>query len=133
MATIAWLTRCAAQPCRSSRTSPKATCRATLGDYIRFCLIARGSLGEFGSQLQDSERWGLLADDELSGLLDLYSEVSLLLERLIASLLRKQKSVEWDRSFGVHERPVAYGELEADVLREWPSLELDDGNGPPYE
>ncbi len=28
-------------------------CRNALGDYIRFCEIARGSLGELGSQIQD--------------------------------------------------------------------------------
>jgi four helix bundle protein len=31
-------------------------CRNALGDYIRFCEIARGSLGELGSQVQDCER-----------------------------------------------------------------------------
>jgi four helix bundle protein len=35
-------------------------CRNALGDYISFCEIARGSLGELGSQIQDCERWGLV-------------------------------------------------------------------------
>ena len=40
-------------------------CRNALGDYIRFCEIARGSLGELGSQIQDCERWGLVKGDKL--------------------------------------------------------------------
>jgi four helix bundle protein len=31
-------------------------CRSALGDCIRFCEIARGTLGELGSQIQDCER-----------------------------------------------------------------------------
>lgn len=44
-------------------------CRNSLGDYIRFCEIARGSLGELGSQIQDCERWGLIKEDDLKQLL----------------------------------------------------------------
>ena len=40
-------------------------CRNALGDYIRFCEIARGSLGELGSQIQDCERWRLVKDDKV--------------------------------------------------------------------
>ena len=61
-------------------------CRAVLGDYIRFCEIARGSLGELGSQIQDCERWGLIGDDELAELLELYGDATFFLERLITSL-----------------------------------------------
>jgi four helix bundle protein len=44
-----------------SKSSVKANiaegyCRNALRDYIRFCGIARGSLGELGSQIQDCER-----------------------------------------------------------------------------
>ena len=34
--------------------------RGALGDYIRFCEIARGSLAELGTYIQDCERWGLV-------------------------------------------------------------------------
>ena len=87
---------------RSAAVSAKSNlaegyCRASLGDYIRFCEIARGSLGELGSQIQDSERWGLVGGDVLDDLLEQYAEATLLLERLIGGLRKKQRSGEWDR------------------------------------
>jgi four helix bundle protein len=53
-------------------------CRVSLGDYIRFCEIARGSLGELGSQIQSCERWGLAIGDELTALLEQYGDTSIL-------------------------------------------------------
>jgi four helix bundle protein len=46
-----------AEQMRSAAVSAKSNiaegyCRASLGDYVRFCEIARGSLGELGSQIQ---------------------------------------------------------------------------------
>lgn len=55
-------------------------CRNALGDYIRFCEIARGSLGELGSQIQRCERWGLITGDTLSRILALYSDATYHLE-----------------------------------------------------
>lgn len=104
---------------RSAAVSVKSNiaedyCRAAIGDYIRFCEIARGSLGELGSQLQDCERWGLIQDEELKELLELFGETTLLLERLIASLIKKQKAGEWDRNFGVKEATEPYITEDAD-------------------
>ena len=73
-------------------------CRASLGDYIRFCAIARGSLGELGSQIQDCERWGLVTGDPLTDLLEQYGDTTFFLERLIAGLKKKQQAGDWDKS-----------------------------------
>ena len=95
-------------------------CRAALGDYIRFCEIARGSLGELGSQIQDCERWGLITGDELTELLEQYGDATFFLERLITGLKKKQQTGEWDRSFGVKEAGVAYAAEDADQPFELP-------------
>ncbi len=113
---------------RSAAVSAKSNiaegyCRAALGDYIRFCEIARGSLGELGSQIQDCERWGLVGGDTLADLLEQYGEATLLLERLIAGLKKKQQSGGWDRSFGVQESAVAYLPEDVDLLSSFSSAE----------
>ncbi len=110
---------------RSAAVSVKSNiaegyCRASLADYVRFCEIARGSLGELGSQIQDCERWGLVGGDLLANLLEQYGEATLLLERLIAGLKKKQKSGDWDKSFGVKEQDAAYLSDDADLLLELP-------------
>ena len=78
-------------------------CRAALGDYIRFCEIARGSLGELGSQIQTCERGELVTGVKLADLLEQYGDTTYLLERLITSLIEKRQAGDWDRSFGVKE------------------------------
>lgn len=98
---------------RSAAVSVKSNiaegyCRASLPDYVRFCEIARGSLGELGSQIQDCERWGLVGGEPLASLLEQYSEATLLLERLIAGLKKKLRDGDWDKSFGVKEEDGAY-------------------------
>jgi four helix bundle protein len=95
-------------------------CRASLGDYIRFCEIARGSLGELGSQIQDCERWRLITSDELTDLLEQYGDTTFFLERLITGLKKKQKTGEWDKSFGVKEAGVAYAAEDANQPFELP-------------
>ena len=57
-------------------------CSGTLLNYIRYCHHARGSLGEFGSYLQDCEREGLLAGAELEVMLKQYGDATYFLERL---------------------------------------------------
>jgi four helix bundle protein len=83
-------------------------CRNALGDYIRFCEIARGSLGELGSQIQDCERWGLLKEAPLAELIKRFGDTTYFLEELIKSLKAKQKDGSWDRSYGVKEPEPNY-------------------------
>jgi four helix bundle protein len=90
-------------------------CRNALGDYIRFCEIARGSLGELGSQLQDSERWGLVRGDELERIIRLFGDATYFLEQMIKGLRAKRKDGTWDRSMGVKEQTVDYVAEDADL------------------
>jgi len=90
-------------------------CRNALGDYIRFSEIARGSLGELGSQIQDCERWGLVKGTELEQLIRLYGDTTYFLEQLIKGLRAKRKEGTWDRNMGVKEEAGEYGVGEADV------------------
>jgi len=104
----------------SSASSVKANiaegyCRNSLGDYIRFCEIARGSLGELGSQLQDCERWGVLDDEQLEQLLVIYRDASFMLEKLIKGLRAKRSQGDWDRSLKAKEQPAEYQAGDADV------------------
>jgi four helix bundle protein len=110
---------------RSAAVSAKSNiaegyCRVSLGDYIRFCDIARGSLGELGSQIQDCERWGLIAGNSLADLLEQYGDSTYFLEHLITGLKKKQKDGSWDKSFGVKESREEYGTEDADVPFEIP-------------
>ncbi len=83
-------------------------CRNALGDYIRFCEIARGSLGELGSQIQDCERWNLLEEAPLTELIKRFGDTTYFLEQLIKSLKAKQKDGSWDRTYGVKEPEPDY-------------------------
>jgi len=110
---------------RSAAVSAKSNiaegyCRVSLGDYIRFCEIARGSLGELGSQIQDCERWGLVSGDQLASLLEQYGDTTFFLERLITGLKKKQKTGDWDKSFGVKEARADYIVEDADYPFELP-------------
>jgi four helix bundle protein len=91
-------------------------CRNALGDYIRFCEIARGSLGELGSQIQDCERWGLVKGSALERLVRLYGDTTFFLEQLIKGLRAKRQEGTWDRNLGVKELSTAdYGVGDADA------------------
>ncbi|HOR00531.1 MAG TPA: four helix bundle protein [Anaerolineae bacterium] len=83
-------------------------CRNALGDYIRFCEIARGSLGELGSQVQDCERWELVRGSDLDRLVRLYGDTTFFLEQLIKGLRAKRQEGTWDRSMGVKEASADY-------------------------
>lgn len=91
-------------------------CRNAIGDYIRFCEIARGSLGELGSQIQDCERWGLIKEDDLKQLLQHFGDATYFLEQLIKALRAKCKEGTWDRSMGVKEDALGYVAGDADIL-----------------
>ena len=83
-------------------------CRNAVGDYVRFCEIGRGSLGELGSQIQDCERWGLIKGTDLERLVRLYGDTTFFLEQLIKGLRSKRREGTWDRTLGVKEPPAAY-------------------------
>lgn len=83
-------------------------CSGSLPNYIRYCNIARGSLGELGSYLQDSERMNLAKGDQLTKLIKLYGLATYFLDRLIPALIKKQNEGTWDKSFGVKEESAPY-------------------------
>lgn len=90
-------------------------CRNALGDYVRFCEIARGSLGELGSQIQDCERWGLVKEESLERLVQLFGDATFFLEQLIKGLHAKRRKGTWDRDLGVKDLPAAYRAGDADI------------------
>jgi len=83
-------------------------CSGSLPNYIRYCNVARGSLGELGSYLQDCERMTLANGDQLAKLVKLYGLASYFLDRLIPALIKKQNDGTWDKNFGVKEEPASY-------------------------
>lgn len=91
-------------------------CRNVIGDYVRFCEFARGSLGELGSQIQDCERWGLPQDDELAEMLRRYGDATYFLEQLMKKLWAKREQGTWNRSM-TREDAVAYDTDSYELLR----------------
>jgi four helix bundle protein len=83
-------------------------CRARLGEYIHFCEIVRGSLGELGSQLHYCECVRLIMGETLTALARKYQETSFFLDRLIQSLKKKQEEGTWDKQFWIHEGTAEY-------------------------
>jgi len=72
--------------------------RGALGDYIRFCEIARSSLAESGTYIQDCERWDLVTGTDLDELVSLYGETSYLLNQLLRGLYEKRREGTWERA-----------------------------------
>jgi four helix bundle protein len=97
-----------------TRNIAEGYCRASLNEYIRFCEIARGSLGELGSDIHHCERVGLLKGEELEKIVALYSETSYLLDRLINSLREKRRKEGGART--LREETVSY--VIGDFLQE---------------
>jgi len=73
--------------------------RNALGDYIRFCEIARGSLSEVGSYLEFCKERKLLKPADEVPLLELYNHTWNTLGALIRSLKEKQLDGSWDRTY----------------------------------
>jgi len=88
----------------------------TLPNYLRYCHVARGSLAELGSYLQDCERAGLVAADQLPEYVQLYSLATMLLDRLIQGLMQKsQADAKSDHEqFWLKEPPADY-HLDSDL------------------
>jgi four helix bundle protein len=83
-------------------------CSGSLPNYIRYCHQARGSLGELGSYLQDCEREELAAGEALTSLLKQYSFATLILDRLIQSLVTKQQSGSDPHAHWLKDPPAEY-------------------------
>jgi four helix bundle protein len=73
--------------------------RNALGDYIRFCEIARGSLSELGSYIEFCQTRQMFKPEDEVQLLDLYNQTWNTLGALIRSLQAKKLDGSWDRSY----------------------------------
>ncbi|HIC88346.1 MAG TPA: four helix bundle protein [Anaerolineae bacterium] len=73
--------------------------RSALGDYIRFCEIARGSLAELGSYIEFCQERKMLKPADETRLLDLYNHTWNTLGALLRSLRKKKLDCSWDRSY----------------------------------
>jgi four helix bundle protein len=93
-----------------TRNIAEGYCRTSLNEYIRFCEIARGSLGELGSDIHHCERVGLLKGEELKKVVDLYAETSYLLDRLINSLREKRRKEGGARALKEETVPYVVGD-----------------------
>ena len=72
--------------------------RSVLGDYIRFCEIARGSLAELGSYLEFCREQKLISPENEQKLFLLYNHTWNTLGALIRSLKNKKLDQTWDRT-----------------------------------
>lgn len=73
--------------------------RNIIGDYIRFCEIARGSLFELGSYIEFCQERKMLKSADETRLLDLYNHTRNTLSALIRSLQKKKLDGSWDRTY----------------------------------
>ncbi len=83
-------------------------CSGTIGNYVRYAEIARGSAGELGSYIQDCERWGLVQGDELHSLVKQYSLTTYFTDRLLQALRDKRKADTWERGLPAKEPAAVY-------------------------
>ena len=72
--------------------------RNAIGDYIRFCEIARGSLAELGSYIEFCQERKFLKPADETQLLDLYNHIWNTLGALIGSLQKKKLDGSWNRT-----------------------------------
>jgi four helix bundle protein len=82
--------------------------RNTLGDYIRFCEIARGSLSELGSHIEFCQECEMLEPADETRLLELYNHTWNTLGALIRSLKEKKLDGSWDRTYTAKEEQDIY-------------------------
>lgn len=73
--------------------------RSAVGDYIRFCEIARGSLSELGSYIEFCRERKMLKPAQESQSLERYNHTWNTLGALIRSLKEKQRDGSWDRTY----------------------------------
>jgi four helix bundle protein len=75
--------------------------RNSIGDYIRFCEIARGSLAELGSYLEFCQERHFLKPDDEDELFSQYNHAWNTLGALIRSLKDKRADTSWDNTYNV--------------------------------
>ena len=82
--------------------------RGSLGDYLRFIDIARGSLAELEYYLLFIDRERLLPAEQTQNLQRLQQDTGRLLHGLWKSLKEKSKNGTWDRTGRISEERAAY-------------------------
>ena len=82
--------------------------RGALGDYLRFCEIARGSLSEVGSYVEFCQERKILTLAQETQLQDLYNHAWNTLGALIRSLKGKKLDGTWDRTYQAREEGEPY-------------------------
>jgi four helix bundle protein len=82
--------------------------RGSLGDYLRFLDIARGSLAELEYYLLFCAREGLLDETEAERLESLREKTSMLLHGLWRSLKQKLERGDWNRTGVIKEERAGY-------------------------
>jgi four helix bundle protein len=98
--------------------------RSAVGDYIRFCEIARGSLSELGSYVEFCQERKMLETAEETRFLELYNHTWNTLGALIRSLKDKKFDGSWDRTYGtIKEEPETYDSQLPDQPPEFPDFE----------
>jgi four helix bundle protein len=82
--------------------------RNAIGDYIRFCEIARGSLAEVGSYIEFCQERGLVNAEKGAELQGRYNHCWNTLGALIRSLRQKKLDGSWDRGSALRESEDLY-------------------------
>lgn len=83
--------------------------RGSLGDYLRFLDIARGSLAEIEYYLHFFSKENLLGQAQLHALLRLHDRTARPLHGLWRALKQKSRTGGWDRTGRVSEERAGYG------------------------
>jgi four helix bundle protein len=82
--------------------------RNAIGDYIRFCEIARGSLAEVGSYIEFCQERDLVKGEASAELQSRYNHCWNTLGALIRSLRTKKLDGSWDRGQALRENEDLY-------------------------
>lgn len=85
--------------------------RGSIGDYVRFLDIARGSLAELDYFLHFFSRERVLGEPQLATLRQLHEDTARMLHGLWKALKAKSKSGGWDHTGRIAEGPPPYGTL----------------------
>jgi four helix bundle protein len=96
--------------------------RGSLGDYLRFLDIARGSLAELDYFLHFFSKEGVLPESQLAELRGLHEDTARMLHGLWKALKAKSKAGGWDRTGRIAEDRASYGT---------DSFDLDGASGVP--